>query len=80
MKNAAKLLKYKNDMQHKETQYYLQDIARACGVHRVTLWRWLKGRRAELHRLGYRRGHPLPCCALAYLCENLVIYPEELDQ
>lgn len=59
-----------------ETNIYFKDLARMAGVHRVTLWRWLKAHRLKLEALGYRRGRSLPEGVVRYICDWFVIYED----
>ncbi len=56
-----------------EGKVYFKDLADMAGVHRVTLWRWLRVHRAKLEALGYRRGRSLPDAVVRYICDWFVI-------
>lgn len=56
-----------------EKKIYFKDLAELAGVHRVTLWRWLREHRPRLEALGYRRGRSLPEAVVRYICDWFVI-------
>lgn len=59
-----------------ESNIYFKDLAQMAGVHRVTLWRWLRQHRHKLEALGYRRGRSLPDAVVRYICDWFVILPD----